>query len=227
MEEELRLLDAYLAASTPITSIRQGFDKLLAAEHAALTKLAAERGLEPPPPRQSKHFPVDRETQSLQTQQQPSSAAAQTQHSTAPGKPRCEASNAELVENAENWMREEVKILFEKYIETREDLKGLDWCFNELCHQCFNVESYNKIFHHYNFTVKMKKPNSVDWVDALYFAEVKQVFGSKYYFCCRLEPNENGNCYACKSQGVEDLQHPATGGFDSGSSNVGFGLWYE
>jgi hypothetical protein len=37
----------------------------------------------------------------------------------------CEASNAELVENAENWMREEVKMVFDKYIETREDLKAL------------------------------------------------------------------------------------------------------
>ena len=38
---------------------------------------------------------------------------------------RCEASNAELVENAENWMRDEVKIVFEKYIERRDDLKVL------------------------------------------------------------------------------------------------------
>jgi hypothetical protein len=34
-----------------------------------------------------------------------------------------------------------------------------------------------------------EEPNSVDWVVALYFAEV---FGRKYYFCCRLDPNENG-----------------------------------
>ncbi|TVU23834.1 hypothetical protein EJB05_26217, partial [Eragrostis curvula] len=141
---------------------------------------------------------------------------------------RYEASNAELDENADNWMREEVKIVFEKYTERREDLKaGFDCQFNELCHQCFSVENYNKIFHHYNFTVKMKKHNSVDWVVALYFAEVKQIFGRKYYFCCRLEPNENGHCYACKSQGVEDLQHPATGGFDAGLPNVGFSMWYE
>jgi hypothetical protein len=96
-----------------------------------------------------------------------------------------------------------------------------------------------------------EEPNSVDWVVALYFAEV---FGRKYYFCCRLDPNENGidpciiemsvnmlqysyhlydmlllpgECYACKGQGVEDLQHPVTGGFESGLSDVPFGSWYE
>jgi hypothetical protein len=45
---------------------------------------------------------------------------------------RCEASDAELAENAENWMREEVKIVFEKYIERRDDLKALElqmFCF--------------------------------------------------------------------------------------------------
>lgn len=56
-------------------------------------------------------------------------------------------------------------------------INELDYCFNELCHQCLNVESYNKIFHHYNFTVKMKKPNSADWVVTMYFGEVKQMFG--------------------------------------------------
>ncbi|TVU23824.1 hypothetical protein EJB05_26207, partial [Eragrostis curvula] len=226
-EEELRLLSEYLAANT-CTSLRQAFDEVIAVEHAALTELAAERGIEPPPPRQGKHSQVHQESESLQAQQQPLPAAAQPQQSTAPRKARCEASNEELVENAENWMREEVKMVFEKYTQRINDPKaGSDCQFNELCHQCFSVESYNKIFHHYNFTVKLKNPNSVDWVTALYFAEVKQMFGRKYYFCCRLEPNENGHCYACKSQGVEDLQHPATGGFDAGSPNVGFSMWYE
>jgi hypothetical protein len=29
------------------------------------------------------------------------------------------------------------------------------------------------------------------------------------------------------AKGVEDLQHPVTGGFESGLSDVRFGLWYE
>ncbi|TVU23826.1 hypothetical protein EJB05_26209 [Eragrostis curvula] len=214
-EDELRLIREYRAAANTCTSFKQAFDELLAEQHA-------KRGTEPPPPPRAKLLPVDQESQSLQAQQQSSSAAAQPQHNTT----SCDASNVELAKNAEKWMHEEVKMVFEKYIERRDDLKGLDCRFNELCHQCFSVENYNKIFHHYNFTVMMKKPNSVDWVVTLYFAEVKQIFGRKYYFCCRLEPNENGNCHACKSQGMEELKHPATGGFDAGSPNTGFNLWY-
>ncbi|XP_062198281.1 uncharacterized protein LOC133901004, partial [Phragmites australis] len=78
-----------------------------------------------------------------------------------------------------------------------------------------HVESYDKFIHHYNFTVRMKTPSSVDWIVELFFAEVKEIFGRKYYFCCPLEPNENGNCYACKNR-VGYLKHPATGGFDMG-----------
>ncbi|TVU23817.1 hypothetical protein EJB05_26200, partial [Eragrostis curvula] len=210
-EEELRLIREYRAAANTCTSFKQAFDELLAEQHAARAELAAKRGTEPPLPLQAELLPVDQESQSVQAQQQSCSAAAQPHHGTASRKPRCEASNTELIENAEKWMCEE----------------GLDCQFTELCHQCFNVENYNKIFHHYNFKARIKKPNSVGWLDALYFAEVKQMFGRKFYFCCRLEPNENGHCYACKSQSVEELQHPATGGYETGLPNVGFGLWYE
>ena len=48
-EEELRLLEEYFDAHPP-TSISQAFDELEAANHAALTSLAAEWGIEPPPP---------------------------------------------------------------------------------------------------------------------------------------------------------------------------------
>ncbi|TVU23837.1 hypothetical protein EJB05_26220, partial [Eragrostis curvula] len=219
-EEELRLIREYRAAANICTSFKQAFDELLAEQHAARADLAAKRGTEPPP--RAKLLPVDQESQSLQTQQQSSSAAAQPQHNTTP----CDASNVELAKNVEKWMREEVKMVFEKYIERRDDLKGLDCRFNELCHQCFSVKNYNEIMHHYNFTVMMKKPTSVDWVVTLYFAEVKHIFGRKYYFCCPLEPNENGNCHACKRQGMEELKHPTTGGFDAGSPNTGFNLWY-
>ncbi|TVU02623.1 hypothetical protein EJB05_51865, partial [Eragrostis curvula] len=200
-EEELRLIREYRAAANTCTSFKQAFDELLAEQHAARAELAAKRGTEPPLPLQAELLPVDQESQSVQAQQQSCSAAAQPHH----------ASNTELIENAEKWMCEEVKM-------------GLDCQFTELCHQCFNVENYNKIFHHYNFKARIKKPNSVGWLDALYFAEVKQMFGRKFYFCCRLEPNENGHCYACKSQSVEELQHPATGGYETGLPNVGFGL---
>ena len=50
-----------------------------------------------------------------------------------------------------------------------------------------------KVFHHYNFKIKMKIPASVEWTVETYFGEVKEMFGRKFYFCCPLEPNESGN----------------------------------
>jgi hypothetical protein len=50
-----------------------------------------------------------------------------------------------------------------------------------------------KVFHHYNFKVRVKIPTSVEWTEELYFGEVKEIFGRKIYFCCLLEPNESGN----------------------------------
>lgn len=38
----------------------------------------------------------------------------------------------------------------------------------------------------------MKKYDSDDWNETIYFAEVKMIFRRKYYFCCPLEPRENG-----------------------------------
>jgi hypothetical protein len=57
----------------------------------------------------------------------------------------------------------------------------------------FDVENYMKVFHHYNFKVRMKMLGSVEWTEELYFGEVKEIFGRKFYFCCPLEPNESGN----------------------------------
>jgi hypothetical protein len=54
------------------------------------------------------------------------------------------------------------------------------------------VESYDKVYHHYNFTVRMKMPDSADWKVKLYFGGVKEIFRKKYYLCYPLGPNENG-----------------------------------
>ncbi|TVU23821.1 hypothetical protein EJB05_26204, partial [Eragrostis curvula] len=122
------------------------------------------------------------------------------------------------------WMRDEVTLCFRRHVEKTPDLVGNVFELDELCHQCFNVEGYQKVFHHYNFKIRMKRPTSVGWTVELYFGEVKEIFGRKYYFCCPLEPNESGHCYACKNQGVEDLKHPATGGFDMGSPDASCNL---
>jgi len=54
------------------------------------------------------------------------------------------------------------------------------------------VENYYKIFHHFHFTVRMKVSSSTDWTSVLFFAEVKEILRQKMYFCCPLEPYENG-----------------------------------
>ncbi|GJM87789.1 hypothetical protein PR202_ga03782 [Eleusine coracana subsp. coracana] len=129
-----RLLDA----RSPCT-IKELFDSMLAAEHAALTALAAEHGTEPP----RDPFLVGEESQ--QTPQHPTAAAAQP---LAGMTTRHKASTEENIEDGQKWMRDEVKLCFKKHIE--KDCKS------------------------------------------------------------------QGHCYACKNQGVEDLKHPATGGFEVG-----------
>ncbi|KQJ88247.1 uncharacterized protein LOC100844924 [Brachypodium distachyon] len=136
--------------------------------------------------------------------------------------PRCEVSDEDIIQNAKKWMTEEAMVAFRNYAERCPNLKDLEYQFETLRHQCFNVECYYKIFHHYNFSVKVKDPSSVDWTVTMYFAEVKEIFGRKYYFCRPLESTENGHCYACLNQGVTDLRHPATGGFDTGFSDTVF-----
>jgi hypothetical protein len=82
-EEKLRLVREYRAAHT-YTSLRQAFDAVITAEH----ELAVKKGIKLPPPPVAKHLPVHQESQKLREWQQPSSTAAQPQHSTAPGKSR-------------------------------------------------------------------------------------------------------------------------------------------
>ncbi|EEC73096.1 hypothetical protein OsI_07074 [Oryza sativa Indica Group] len=139
--------------------------------------------------------------------------------------PTSEAS-VDVVQNGNKWMGEEVMTAFEKYVEERDYLKGIEYKLDELCHQCLNVKNYNHIFHHFNFSVKTKTPGSTDWTSELYFAEVKTMFRQKVYFCWPLEPNENGHCNACKNQGMDDLKHPVIGAFDRGDNDTMFPYMY-
>ncbi|KAL6637294.1 hypothetical protein ACP70R_024866 [Stipagrostis hirtigluma subsp. patula] len=134
----------------------------------------------------------------------------------------CEASNEEIAQNGKKWMSEEVMVAFRKYVEKHDDLKELEYKFGELHRQCFSVENYPKIFHHFNFTIKMKAPGSTDWTSMLCFAEVKEILTQKIYFCSPLEPYENGHCDACKNQGMDELKHPVVGTFDRGSAGAEF-----
>ncbi|KAK1606977.1 hypothetical protein QYE76_030650 [Lolium multiflorum] len=171
---------------------RAARDKVLPfSQQPTLDKFEAERVLVTP-----------NQAQPVRAQEQASAVAAQG---------RYEGSKGKIADNGNRWMSEELWVAFQKYLQKEDDLKEFDCEFEELKHQCFHVENYCKIFHHFNFTVKMKKHGSSEWTSTLYFAEVKEIFRRKIYFCCPLEQHENGNCYACKNQQMGVLKHPVTG----------------
>lgn len=132
------------------------------------------------------------------------------------------SSTEEIIENGKKWMGEEVMLAFEEYIEGKTQFKDVSYCLGEIQQQCFSVESYNHIFHHFNFTVKMKKSSETQWSSKLYFAEVKEVYGRKYYSCYELDSYDDGHCYACKNQGMHALQHPICEiGYRGGNAAMG------
>ncbi|KAI4963020.1 hypothetical protein ZWY2020_020494, partial [Hordeum vulgare] len=108
------------------------------------------------------------------------------------------------------WMEKEVMKAFKKCI------IGVEFELDELLHQCFSVETHDKMFHHYNFTVKMKEAGSDKWSSStLYFAEVKEMYGRKF---TSLPLDQMKMVYtissllylfACKNRGMNALQHPA------------------
>uniref|UniRef100_A0A0D9XNS2 DUF3615 domain-containing protein n=1 Tax=Leersia perrieri TaxID=77586 RepID=A0A0D9XNS2_9ORYZ len=129
-------------------------------------------------------------------------------------------SYEEQVENGMKWMGEECLNAFRKYAEEL-NFKDNEYKFGELLNQCFSVDGYTKNFHHFNFTIKEKPKNSDIWNSQLYFAEVKQLAGVKYYFCCLLGSSDNGKCNGCHNQKMEDLiKHPATGGYEKGDAKI-------
>ncbi|EMS46820.1 hypothetical protein TRIUR3_05323 [Triticum urartu] len=116
-----------------------------------------------------------------------------------------------------------------KYLEDfiHSTIKGLDYEFDELVHQCLNVEDYLKIFHHFNFTVKIKKLGSADWMSVMYFAEVKSICMIKLYACYPLEQDQYGECYARENQGMGELRHPLKGIYDMGREDIQPPFYYE
>ena len=131
---------------------------------------------------------------------------------------RGEPSTKEIIEDAKKWMGEEVMVAFKKYIKWQDQFKvcvifnypvhfnrkqvlfircffqDVEYSLDELQHQCFSVESYDHTFHHFNFTVKMKKPDGDDWSSTPYFAQVKEIYGRKYYTCYELSSYDDGTC---------------------------------
>lgn len=131
-------------------------------------------------------------------------------------------STEQIVENGKQWMKKEVMEAFKKYMKETGSFRGVEFELDELLHQCLSVETYEKIFHHYNFTVKTKQAGSEKWSSTLYFAQVKEMYGKKYYFCYPLDPFEDGFCHACKNQGMDALKHPAVPiGYETGQADTG------
>uniref|UniRef100_A0A0E0RBJ0 DUF3615 domain-containing protein n=1 Tax=Oryza rufipogon TaxID=4529 RepID=A0A0E0RBJ0_ORYRU len=214
LSEEIREYEEYLKEHT-FDSMEAAFEYLRTGQRVVLPKVEfSDDELN------SEQFFLEKsEDQSTLEPEHDKSAVTQGQ---------CDDSSfEEITQNGKKWMSEEAMVAFEKYITRRDDLKEYDYQFDELLHQCFNVEQYYKIFHHFNFTVKMKAPCSTDWTSVLYFAEVKELLGHKIYFCSPLEPNEDGNCYACKNQGMENLKHPIVGVFDRGFPTQVFPYTYS
>uniref|UniRef100_A0ACD5UZS3 Uncharacterized protein n=1 Tax=Avena sativa TaxID=4498 RepID=A0ACD5UZS3_AVESA len=185
LEKELQEWREYCKENTSDT-ISEGMDKILAVERATLAAefdkmSAAERA--DMTARSSYFSPAASDAQSLEATEQTSSAEPSRQRLLR-RQLRREVSEEEIIQNGKNWMNKEVMLAFDKYKKRTTNLKGLDCQLEELCHQCFNVENYNKIFHHYNFSVKITDPSSSDSKVALFFAEVKEIFGKANYFCC-------------------------------------------
>nr|XP_015615924.1 uncharacterized protein LOC9267570 isoform X2 [Oryza sativa Japonica Group] len=214
LSEEIREYEEYLKEHT-FDSMEAAFEYLRTGQRVVLPKVEFSDDES-----SSEQFLLEKsEDQSTLEPEHDKSAVTQGQ---------CDDSSLEgITQNGKKWMSEEAMVAFEKYITRRDDLKEYDYQFDELLHQCFNVEHYYKIFHHFNFTVKMKAPCSTDWTSVLYFAEVKELLGHKIYFCSPLEPNEDGNCYACKNQGMENLKHPIVGVFDRGFPTQVFPYTYS
>ncbi|CAL4989801.1 unnamed protein product [Urochloa decumbens] len=128
-------------------------------------------------------------------------------------------SKKEIIKKGIKWMSEECFLAFTTYAE-KINLEGIEHKFGELRYQCLSVEAYDKIFHHYNFTIEAKHRNSGVSTSELYFAEVKQLAGDKSYFCCLLEQSDEGHCYGCKNQDMYDLKHPNTGCYEEGDADI-------
>ncbi|XP_037461520.1 uncharacterized protein LOC119332438 [Triticum dicoccoides] len=151
----------------------------------------------------------------------------QTQSVQARGQHTYASKEEEIAANAKRWMCEEAMVAFTRYIESKDDLKGLDYEFDELVHQCLNVEDYLKIFHHFNFTVNIKKLGSADWMSVMYFAEVKSICMIKLYACYPLEQDQYGKCYARENQGMGEPRHPLKGIYDMGREDIQPPFYYE
>jgi hypothetical protein len=122
------------------------------------------------------------------------------------------SSGETTIERDLKWMRKEVIEAFETYSEAN----VVDYELEDLSRQCLIFDDCGQPYHHYNFTMKSKRPDSdlesstncpdsdlesstnlESCISRHYFAEVKLMDGKKHYFCCPLESFDNGTYNTC------------------------------
>uniref|UniRef100_A0A0A9C6D0 DUF3615 domain-containing protein n=1 Tax=Arundo donax TaxID=35708 RepID=A0A0A9C6D0_ARUDO len=126
----------------------------------------------------------------------------------------------EAVMNGMRWMQNEVVEAFIKSYVSSIKTKGLKYEFHKLDYQCLIFDG-PKAYHHYNFTMNIKRSSKKRWAHESFFAEVKSTEDGKHYFCCQLQRNDNGHCFGCCNVGIK-LMHPANGGYEEGTVDSGF-----
>ncbi|RLN34187.1 hypothetical protein C2845_PM03G02400 [Panicum miliaceum] len=97
----------------------------------------------------------------------------------------------EEIKSGMKWMQAEVTKAFKIYLSSTET-RDAKYKFKKLDYQCLIYDSFPKSYHHYNFSMKVKMPSEKGWKKRTYFAEVKSTENGKSYFCCPLQPTDDG-----------------------------------
>uniref|UniRef100_A0A0E0F841 Uncharacterized protein n=1 Tax=Oryza meridionalis TaxID=40149 RepID=A0A0E0F841_9ORYZ len=121
VEECLRKLKEYYSKGHIHSSIDDACNEVLAYEHAALTALALEWGMEPP------EDPFRQQNSSVDDQEDEPHQQALSQQNLQIHRPRYEVSLEEIADDGKKWMGEEVMVAFKNYIEGKPDLSV--WLF--------------------------------------------------------------------------------------------------
>ncbi|XP_052134164.1 uncharacterized protein LOC127752793 [Oryza glaberrima] len=126
-------------------------------------------------------------------------------------------SEEATIERGLEWMRAEVVEAFN----THSGANVVEYELEDISHQCLIFDDCAKSYHHYNFIMKSKGPDSYLEGSCRFFAEVKVVDGERHYFCCPIQPDDDGHCHGCQNSGI-DLKHPSDGGYEEGNADSGF-----
>uniref|UniRef100_A0A0E0IVT0 DUF3615 domain-containing protein n=1 Tax=Oryza nivara TaxID=4536 RepID=A0A0E0IVT0_ORYNI len=111
------------------------------------------------------------------------------------------SSGETTIERDLKWMRKEVIEAFETYSEAN----VVDYELEDLSRQCLIFDDCGQPYHHYNFTMKSKRPDS----------DLESSTN------CPDSDLESSHCHGCRNSGI-DLKHPSNGGYEEGNADSGF-----